>query len=172
MSEQKSARSKPKGNADKPAQAGVTDGEIPRPAVPDSAQVFTTLGAVAWLMGRSPAHRHLFMADLDWLVLPPLQLGQARLYHRDNQPIAYVSWGFLSEEVEARLLAGTPRLKPTDWKSGDRPWVIETVAPFAQASALEEIVADLTKTVFGGVRPNIIVVRSRQKVHGHEPSVW
>jgi len=57
---------------------------------------------------------------------------------------------------KARILSGTPRLKPGDWKSGDRPWIIETIAPFSPAGAVEEIFADLTRSVFGGRRPRII----------------
>ena len=41
--------------------------------------------------------------------------------------------------------AGTTRLRPQDWKSGDRLWVVEVIAPFGGA---EEMVKDLKTKVF------------------------
>ncbi|MEO5374993.1 MAG: toxin-activating lysine-acyltransferase, partial [Alphaproteobacteria bacterium] len=41
-------------------------------AAPGHSPFASLLGDVAWLMVRSPAHRHLFLADLEWLVLPAL----------------------------------------------------------------------------------------------------
>ncbi len=49
------------------------------------------------------------------------------------------------EEVEARLTAGVTKLRPQDWNSGDRLWVVEAVAPFGGA---EEMVKDLKANVF------------------------
>src|SRR5207245_3065285 len=67
---------------------------------PDQASL---LGQVAWLMMQSPVHRHLFLADLEYRVAPPLMLQQFRLYRRDNVPVAFVSWALLTEEVEKRV---------------------------------------------------------------------
>ncbi|MEO5375842.1 MAG: toxin-activating lysine-acyltransferase, partial [Alphaproteobacteria bacterium] len=94
------------------------------------------LGDVAWLMVRSPAHRHLFLADLEWLVLPALTARQFRLFVNGATPYAYASWAFLDEEAESRLLSGQPRLRPGDWNSGDRAWLIDLVAPFGGADGL------------------------------------
>ena len=89
------------------------------------------VGQVGWLMMSSPAHRHLFLGDLEWLVLPPILLRQMRLWRRDGRPVAYASWAEVSEEVEKRILAGVVRLAPPDWNSGDRLWLIDVVAPGA-----------------------------------------
>jgi cytolysin-activating lysine-acyltransferase len=51
----------------------------------------------------------------------------------------------VSDEVEARLAAGTTKMRPQDWKSGDRLWVVEVIAPFGGA---EEMVKDLKAKVF------------------------
>jgi cytolysin-activating lysine-acyltransferase len=56
-----------------------------------------------------------------------------------------VFWGHVSDEVEERLKTGTSRLRPQDWKSGDRLWVVEVIAPFGGA---EEMVRDLKAKVF------------------------
>src|SRR2546428_4555367 len=93
---------------------------------PDQASL---LGQVAWLMMQSPVHRHLFFADLEYRVAPPLMMQQFRLYRRDNVPVAFVSWALLTEEVEKRVQSGAWRLQPADWRSGDRLWGVDLVAP-------------------------------------------
>ena len=103
------------------------------------------LGEITWLMMRSPVHRHLFLADLEWLVTPPLILKQSRLFRRDRVPVAFVSWGLLTDEVEQRVVNGVWRLQPGDWKAGDRLWVVDVVAPYGGLDAITE---DLRKRVF------------------------
>jgi RTX toxin acyltransferase family len=61
------------------------------------------------------------------------------------KPIGVAFWATVNEEVEARLAAGTTRMRPQDWKSGDRLWVVEVIAPFGGA---EEMVKDLKLKVF------------------------
>ena len=39
----------------------------------------------------------------------------------------------------------TTKLRPQDWKSGDKLWVVEVIAPFSGA---EEMVKDLKDNVF------------------------
>ena len=109
---------------------------------PDQASL---LGQVAWLMMQSPVHRHLFLADLEYRVAPPLMLQQFRLYRRDNVPVAFVSWALLTEEVEKRVQSGAWRLQPADWRSGDRLWVVDLVAPHG---GLDAVLKDLRENVF------------------------
>ena len=46
----------------------------------------------------------------------------------------------MSEEVEARLKAGQTKLKPAEWKSGDRCWIVDVVAPSGgQAQLIEHL---------------------------------
>jgi cytolysin-activating lysine-acyltransferase len=106
------------------------------------------LGDVSWLMSRSPNHKFAFLADLEWLVMPPLVLGQARLYRNEkNDPIAYVSWALVSDEVNERLKSGIARIQPPEWRCGPHPWVIDVVAPFGGA---KEALETVQKTVFEG----------------------
>ncbi len=59
-------------------------------------------------MMQSRAHRHLFVGDMEWLLVPPIAHRQFRLWRRANMPPkrpgAYASWAMLSDEVEARLM--------------------------------------------------------------------
>lgn len=76
-------------------------GEAPAP-VPHPLEI---LGRVVALAMASPSHRHLFLADLEWLAVPAIMVGQFRLFHRDGAPVAFACWAAVSEEVEARLAA-------------------------------------------------------------------
>jgi cytolysin-activating lysine-acyltransferase len=86
------------------------------------------LGSVSWIMTRSPFHKHLFITDLEWLVIPPIMLRQMRLFRNEKMPLAYISWAYLSEEAEKRFLSGAAKLAPKDWKSGNRLWIVDNIS--------------------------------------------
>ncbi len=79
--------------------------------------------------------------------MPPLVLDQAKLYLRDNAPIAYVSWAKLSDTVAKRYRAAPHQLAATDWQSGDQVWIVDLLAPFGGAA---EVLQDLRDTVLKG----------------------
>lgn len=66
--------------------------------------------------------------------------------HRNPQekPVGVVFWAFVNDEVAQRLVGGDKRLRPQDWKSGDKREVVEIVAPFGRA---EEMVKDLERAL-------------------------
>jgi cytolysin-activating lysine-acyltransferase len=109
--------------------------------------VDAVLGQVVWLMLQMPASRHFFLADLEWMVLPPILLNQYRLFRNGNRVVAFAAWGYLSEEAEARLQQPNPRLSPADWKSGDRLWLVQMFAPFGHTEAA---LKDLQATSLAG----------------------
>jgi cytolysin-activating lysine-acyltransferase len=88
------------------------------------------LGAATALMMESPAHQHMFLADMKWLLIPPLQLQQFRIFRKGDVPIAYVSWAFLDEDTEKRVSNGQIKLRPDEWSKGESAWIIDLVAPF------------------------------------------
>jgi cytolysin-activating lysine-acyltransferase len=143
---------------------GVTDGD---PAAPELATAGTAprrqpdpnpFASAVLLMSRDARHRHLFLADLEWALLPPLALKQVRLFRKDDRPVAFATWAFVSEEVEARLAAGHTRLKPEEWKSGDRCWIVDVVAPFGGA---DEVVKTLKDTVLEEHEVRVLQQNSR-----------
>lgn len=114
----------------------VTEGGQQQPA--QGKTVGAALGEVAWLLSQSPAHRHaLFLADIEWLVMPPLTLGQYRLFYGEGKPVGVALWAYVTETVEQRL-SGGGRLGSGDWRSGDRLWLVELIAPFGQQEAMLE----------------------------------
>jgi cytolysin-activating lysine-acyltransferase len=96
---------------------------------------------------QSPAHKHLFLTDLEWLLLPPITLNQFRIWRNKGMPAAFASWAFLDERAEARIKQNIKKLAPTDWKSGESLWLIDMVAPFGGAEAA---VKELREQVFKG----------------------
>lgn len=105
------------------------------------------LGHAVWLMTRIQSHRHFFISDLEWALLPPIANNQFRLWREQNVPLAFATWASVSPEVEERLLSGNPRLAPADWASGDRLWLMDLLAPFGQAEAAAQ---ELKEQVFKG----------------------
>ncbi len=107
-----------------------------------NAQLF---GEIAWLYTQSPLHKDWAVKSLEQWILPAILTRQCRLYKRDGKPIAYVSWAYLSEEAEKRYVRASRDLHPKDWKSGERGWLIDVIAPFGDA---KEVTRDLRNNVF------------------------
>ncbi len=105
------------------------------------------IGPVLWLYMNAPDHKHLFVSDLEWQLLPPVTLNQCKLFMQGQTPLAFASWAYVSDEVQQRLLAGQNRLAPADWHSGENLWLIDTVAPFG---GVKELVQDLRNNQFAG----------------------
>ncbi|WP_292044631.1 toxin-activating lysine-acyltransferase [Brevundimonas sp. UBA6550] len=114
---------------------------------PASKTVAQMLGEITWLMTQSPIHKQLFIGDLEWFAMPAILVEQFRIFYGPNSPAAVALWAMVSEDTEERLKAGAHKLRADEWQGGDRPWLIELIAPFG---AQDEILADLSKTVFGG----------------------
>jgi len=105
-----------------------------------AAQIEQMLGGLALLMTRSAAHRTMTVADLEAFVLPPLVLRQAKIMKAKNGLVGYVSWAFVSPEVEAQLSGRWPRLSGSDWRSGEQAWIVDLVGPPKVANALLDTV--------------------------------
>lgn len=105
------------------------------------------LGAVGWLMMQQAANRHTLLSELEWRVMPALVLNQAKLYLKEEAPMAFVSWARLSEEVAQRYQAAPHQLTMADWASGDQIWLIDVLTPYGGA---QQIVEDLRGKIFAG----------------------
>lgn len=105
------------------------------------------LGAVAWLLMQQSSTRHTLLSELEWRVMPPLVIDQAKLYLSDEAPVAYVSWARLSDAAAERYRSLPHHLASNDWKSGDHNWLIDLCTPFGGGS---DIIQELRSTVFKG----------------------
>jgi cytolysin-activating lysine-acyltransferase len=88
------------------------------------------LGPISWLYARTQDRRFMFLADLDWAVMPPVVLDQCRLFMKGQMPFAFFTWAWVSDEVQQRLMEGNGKLAPHEWKSGPHLWLIDLVTPF------------------------------------------
>lgn len=116
--------------------------------LPGATEMTNKLGAfgeAVWLMSQMPSHKHMFLSDLEWLIQPPISHQQIRMFREKGLPVAFVTWALLDEEVEQRVIGGNVRLKPGDWKSGDRPWIMDIVCPFG---GVQKVLDEVKKTVF------------------------
>lgn len=125
----------------------MTDTTSPIAHAQGAKTVSQMLGEIVWLMSQSPVHKQLFIGDLEWFAMPAILLEQFRIFYGPNAPAAVAFWAMVSEETEQRLEAGAHKLRADEWTGGDRPWLIELVAPFG---AQDEILADLFLSVFNG----------------------
>ena len=116
-------------------------------AINAAAEKVGLFGNIVWLMMQSAAHKHLFLTDMEWLVMPALQLNQFRIWQQNGMPIVYASWAYLDEAAEGRMKENIKRLAPVDWKSGDTLWLVDMIAPFG---GLDEAIKELKGTVFEG----------------------
>jgi cytolysin-activating lysine-acyltransferase len=158
MSDQSNSKSPAGSGQDKPASRGtIFDQPAPAGAAKRTSEV---LGEITWLMSQSPLHKQLFISDLEWLAMTPMMLQQFRLFYDQTKPVGVVFWASVSEEVEARLAAGNARMRPQDWKSGDRLWVVEVIAPFGKG---EEMVRDLKERVFGEKEMKMLAVSAKRR---------
>jgi len=99
--------------------------------------VAAAIGDLVVLFSRSPAHKHYALADIEWMVLPPVVTRQAYVVEATNKetgvraPVAAVTWALVSEELDLALQqqAGSsmPRLRPDQWKCGETGWLIDAV---------------------------------------------
>ncbi len=86
---------------------------------------FALLGEILWLFAQSREHAATPAAVLLARVLPALAHRQARLIRQGNEPVAFVSWARLSDEAEERWLTGAAPLRPQDWASGGKLWLVD-----------------------------------------------
>jgi cytolysin-activating lysine-acyltransferase len=122
------------------------------------------LGPVAWLMMAGPTTRHTLISELEWRVMPPLALDQAKLYLQNETPVAFASWAKLSEVAAQRYRQAPHHLTPADWNSGSQIWLIDVFTPFGGA---QELLKDLREVVFKGQTIHQLVPNSSGQAQVH-----
>lgn len=104
--------------------------EIESPS-PDRVRAY---GDMIFLAFRSPRHAGMSVAQLRSYLEPPLHLGQFRLFRFDGVARGMYTWAWLNTEAERSLITGE-QLKPEDWNSGERLWIIDIMAPYKGMTA-------------------------------------
>lgn len=112
-------------------------------------------GAMTWLWMHSPTHRRCPLYELERLLLPALKTGQFMLALENNekqQPAGLMTWANFSAQAEQQYLQSLDRtLQPSDWQSGDRPWILDWVVPFGRTHAMRAAQKLLPSACFRGL---------------------
>ena len=129
---------------DEPAPSS-TDPSV-NPEVPVVVSASTDLGYVTYLMSRSAAHRGWSAARIMDLALPALASRQIRVYCDDKgAPLGVVIWAFLDGAGEEEVMAGRMPGDAAAFRSGDRLWILQFIAPFGGARGM---IRELRSNVF------------------------
>lgn len=135
-------------------------GAKPASATPASDALAPTvshmLGEMTWLLTQSPLHKVLSIGDLEWLVMPALIHEQFYMFRDGDQPVGLALWAKCQAAAAAKLDRGMiepeNRLTLEEWASGDQIWLVDLIAPFANAENKhrEVMMADLISGPLAG----------------------
>lgn len=103
---------------------------------PCTVQPPAALGHFVLLSTRSAVHRRWAVDDLATNFLPPIGYGQYQLYRADKHIVGALTWAWLDQAAESKLLKDGLTPPPEVWKSGDRLWFIDFLAPHGHARAI------------------------------------
>ena len=113
----------------------------------DKQITFAMLGEATALMAESPLHKDRSISEIGGLILPPLMLGQLRIWRRGGLPVALATWAWLDAETEEAVLHRDHLPAPDQWNNGSNPVVIDFIAPFGDGF---QTARDLKRAVFPG----------------------
>ncbi len=114
-----------------------------------------SFGEVVSVLMKSPNHKYLNLADLEWKIAPAILTNQFCVasnkpseQHEIQTPLGVALWASVSDDVDERLTKELDRplkLRPEEWMSGENKWLIDLIAPQPVASSLFD---QLRSTVF------------------------
>lgn len=99
-------------------------------------RISEAFGAAVWLWMQLPRHRHFALKNLETRLLEPIRQGQYVLactgkHNRQRDPVALLLYACLNARAESQYLRDPSAALPaSDWRSGDRLWLIDWVSPF------------------------------------------
>src|SRR5262245_61069473 len=146
------------------AKPGATKPAV-RPREARQARFAQSFAQIVAVLMRDPNFRKMRLADLEWLVLPPVMAGQFKLAQIPSPqghvkgkeggvlvPVAVALWARVSAAIDKGLsenLDKAVRLGPGDWASGDNIWLM---AVAGDQRAVPRFIEELAKTEFKGQR--------------------
>ncbi len=135
------------------------------------------LGKVVAVLMASQRHRSLTLGDIFARVMPCVASNQfmvadAKFGEKDKEvtaPVALVLWATVSADVDQRLSSETAQsraLAPKEWRSGDIPWIMETVGPIGIVEAM------LKQLVAGPLKGQPVKFRKKSKDGTYAVATW
>ncbi|MEP7006766.1 MAG: toxin-activating lysine-acyltransferase [Sphingomonas bacterium] len=127
------------------------------------------------ISGKKP----VLLGDVSRRLTAPIRLNQIEfLFNSHGAPIAFATWGFLTESCGERLTADPAYvLHLSEWNEGDQLWIIDIVAVAGQVQNLvrklrNRRLSDVTRAYgarvrggLGRVRPTSVKLRRREPDH-------
>jgi hemolysin-activating ACP:hemolysin acyltransferase len=114
-----------------------------------SKLISASIGDIAVVFSKSPAHKHYSLADIEWMILPAVVSSQAyiaEMQHNETgarAPVAAVTWAYVSVDIDQQLRSAfgqRVKLDPRSWKSGEIAWLIDMAGePRALAASLDHL---------------------------------
>lgn len=99
-----------------------------------SKMTAVSFGEMVSLLMRSAHYKHYSLADLEWLLLPPIMNNQFLVIEARSKengasiPVGLALWASVSEDVDKRLSENLDRpikLWPDEWQSGKINWLVD-----------------------------------------------
>jgi cytolysin-activating lysine-acyltransferase len=146
-----------------------TRSELPKLPSEIRTRLHAAVGQVVLALCQVERYKHQSLADLQTLVVEPLMHDRIAIAHSDpkveNRAGAELAglaiWATVSDEVDVKIreqikCGGFPiRLKPEDWTSGEKAWLLDVIAPSEQAATA--VLVKFTQVVRNEVRIHPIV---------------
>jgi cytolysin-activating lysine-acyltransferase len=151
----KATQFKKKASGAKPGKGASAD--TPNTLAPTVSHM---LGEMTWLLSQSPLHKVMQIGDLEWLVMPALIHEQFYTFRDGDQPVGLALWAICGPTAAAKLDRGMiepeNRLTLEEWTNGDQIWLVDLIAPFANAENRhrEIMMADLISGPLAGMAFN------------------
>jgi len=111
----------------------------------DPSELYLAIGEVTSLLAQSPLHQRREIGQIGELILPALMRGQIRIWRSAQGPVGFAIWAWLDAPTEARVLHDDHLPEGDEWACGDRPVIIDFVAPFGGGFRMAR---DLSRQVF------------------------
>jgi cytolysin-activating lysine-acyltransferase len=87
------------------------------------------LEKVFYIMSQCAKFKDMRLGGIQRLILPPMRLGQYRIYNDKEVPLGYASWALLSDELSEGYKNNTYNMQAQDWDSGNNLWLINILCP-------------------------------------------
>ena len=87
------------------------------------------LEKVFYIMSQCATFKDMRLGRIQRLILPPMRLGQYRIYNDKEVPLGYAGWALLSDELSEGYKNNTYNIQAQDWDSGNNLWLINILCP-------------------------------------------
>tara|TARA_R100000935_G_scaffold56618_1_gene88747 strand:- start:64 stop:459 length:396 start_codon:yes stop_codon:yes gene_type:complete len=98
--------------------------------------VVSDLEKVLLIMSLCSRFKDMRLSDIQRLIIPPLKLGQYRIYNDEEVLTGFASWALLSDDLSEEYKNTNYKLQVKDWNSGDNLWLINVLCPMGGGSVV------------------------------------